>query len=186
MERNVENLVHFEGRALGKTDFPCVCKGRVLCVKIIRFLIFARACSIGRHLDSFCNCMCAYWKIRKLSAAFAWGCYWMALDSIVFASCWHLNTFEHRGCRFGHPGQKEFSADFNADFNTNGMFKEVSTPKVQRRWKTVATPVRGFQITTPKGAWHFTAQKHPPRTEKLTTHKFQRQRQIPTPIGFNA
>ena len=52
-------------------------------------------------------------------------------------------------------GQGEFNADlnanFNADFNANGMLQTVRTPKVQRQWEAVSTPMGGLQIPTPKG-----------------------------------
>ena len=60
---------------------------------------------------------------------------------------------------FGRSGRRfldgEFNADLNADFNAyfnaNGIFQTVPTPKVQRQWEAVSTPMGGFQISTPKG-----------------------------------
>ena len=78
-------------------------------------------------------------------------------SSLMLVKGWY---WKPSGCRdhgFGHAGQAEFNADFNANFNADGMLQGVPTPKVQRQWEAVSTPMGGLQIPTPKGACHITA-----------------------------
>ena len=87
----------------------------------------------------------------------------------------------HCFCK-GVPLEREGSnADLNTNFNANGMLQKVSTPKVQRRWEAVSTPMGELRIPTPKGGCYIIAQKRPPLTKKCTFLRFQSRWQISTP-----
>ena len=119
-------------------------------------------------------------------------------------SFWHWNfSFNANGRGFNAKRiQRQWDKDFNVQSShtslkyselrdrTRYFFlsacqghapKQVSTPKVQRQWEVVSTPMGGLKSPTPKGASRIIAGLLAPLIEKPNFNTFQRRWKIPTP-----